>query len=468
MSRKVKIIATIGPSSLDEEIIYSMAYEGVNGFRINFSHGDKKVWSEIVEYVRKAEEKVGKPIALIGDLQGPSIRIGVLEKPIKIIKGSTIELILSDKSSGDKVPIPIQRFFDVIEEGDRLLMDDGKIVLSVEEAYSNKVVARALTNGVLSSRKAIVIRGKEVPLPAITSKDLEDLDFAIEAGFDYISLSYVKSANDVRTLRRMLYDKGARNIGIISKIETISAVRNLDGIVKESDVVLVARGDLGMHFSLEEVPWLQRTIIRKSIGYGKPVIVATQILASMTENPTPTRAEVVDVVTAMSEGADTLMLTGEIAVGKYPLETVKWLRRIIETYEDKIQYPREKPPETADVKQRFAYSIVVLAEELNAKIAVYTKEGRTALRIARYHPRTSLYAASNNKKIIRRLSIVWGVEPIEVEAENYVDGLEATYKALIEKEEIGYGELLVLTYGIREAEHTIKIVRVERPPFILV
>ena len=232
MSRKVKIIATIGPSSLDEEIIYSMTYEGVNGFRINFSHGDKKIWSEIVEYVRKAEEKVGKPIALIGDLQGPSIRIGILEKPIKIIKGSTIELILSDKSSGDKVPIPIQRFFDVIEEGDRLLMDDGKIVLSVEEAYSNKVVARALTNGVLSSRKAIVIRGKEVPLPAITSKDLEDLDFAIEAGFDYISLSYVKSANDVRTLRRMLYDKGARNIGIISKIETISAVRNLDGIVK--------------------------------------------------------------------------------------------------------------------------------------------------------------------------------------------------------------------------------------------
>ena len=226
---------------------------------------------------------------------------------------------------------------------------------------------------------------------------------------------------------------------------------------------MVARGDLGMHFSLEEVPWLQRTIIRRSIEYGKPVIVATQILASMTENPTPTRAEVVDVVTAMSEGADALMLTGEAAVGKYPLETVKWLRRIIETYEDKIQYPREKPPETADVKQRFAYSIVVLAEELNAKIAVFTKEGRIALRIARYHPRTSLYAASNNKKIIRRLSIVWGVEPIEAEAENYVDGLEATYKALIEKEEIGYGELLVLTYGIREAEHTIKIVRVERP-----
>jgi len=228
---------------------------------------------------------------------------------------------------------------------------------------------------------------------------------------------------------------------------------------------LVARGDLGMHFSLEEVPWLQRTIIRRSIEYGKPVIVATQILASMTENPTPTRAEVVDVVTAMSEGADALMLTGEAAVGKYPLETVKWLRRIIETYEDKIQYPREKPPETADVKQRFAYSIVVLAEELNAKIAVFTKEGRIALRIARYHPRTSLYAASNNKKIIRRLSIVWGVEPIEAEAENYVDGLEATYKALIEKEEIGYGELLVLTYGIREAEHTIKIVRVEHPVY---
>ena len=216
MSRKVKIIATIGPTSLDEEIIYSMAYEGVNGFRINFSHGDRKVWSEIVEYVRRAEEKVGKPIALIGDLQGPSIRIGVLEEPIKIMKGSTIELVLSNKSSGDKVPIPIQRFFDVVEEGDRLLMDDGKIVLTVEEAYSNKVIARALTNGVLSSKKAIVIRGKEVPLPAITSKDLEDLDFAIESDFDYISLSYVKSANDVRTLRRILYDKGARDIGIIS------------------------------------------------------------------------------------------------------------------------------------------------------------------------------------------------------------------------------------------------------------
>ena len=462
MPSKVKIIATIGPSSMDEEIIYSMAYEGVNGFRVNFSHGDRDLWDRIVEAVRKAEEKIGKPLALIGDLQGPSVRVGLLKEPLKLKKGKQVEIIYSRESGGDKIPVPVQKFFDVVEEGDRLLMDDGKISFVVEEVYSNRVLARALTEGVITSRKALVIKGKEVPLPAITSKDLNDIEYAIKRGFDYIALSYVKSAEDVRMLRRILYERNAREIGIIAKIETVSGVRNLNEILDETDVVLVARGDLGMHFSLEEIPWLQRTIIRKSIEKGKPVIVATQILASMAEYSTPTRAEVVDVVTAMSEGADALMLTGETAVGKYPLETVKWLRKIIEKYEDRISYPREEPGKTAGVKQRFAYSIVVLAEELGAKIAVYTKEGKTALRITRYHPRTIVYASSNNPRVLRKLSIIWGVEPVKVEAGEYSKGIEETYKVLIEKEEVGYGDLLVLTYGIREAEHTIKIVRVEK------
>ncbi len=463
---RVKIIATLGPASATLDIVSGMAREGVTGFRINFSHGDQDKWANLVKLVREAEKKTRKHLALIGDLQGPSVRLGVVEEPFTVKRGDIVEIVLAEKAGkGERIlPLPVEKFFETVEEGDRLLMDDGRLVLAVEEVYADRVLARVLTEGKISSHKAIVIRGKEVELPAITSKDFRDIEFAVKQDFDYIALSYVRSGDDIRALRSILEDYGRPDIGVIAKIETVSGVRHLKSIINESDVILVARGDLGMQFPLEDIPWLQRTIINESLKRGKPVIVATQILGSMTESPTPSRAEIVDVVTAMIEGADAIMLTGETAVGKYPLETVKWLKKIIEKYSEKISYPRPKPLDERDVKERFAYSVVILSEELRAKLAVFSKHGNTALRIAKYRPNIPFYVTSSNDKVLRKLSIIWGIKPIKVEAEDYMNGLKETYRVLLERNEVCYGDIIVLTYGmIEEEEHLIKIVRALKP-----
>ena len=463
---RVKIIATLGPASSSLETITAMAREGVAAFRINFSHGNVDEWLGLVKNVREAEKKTRRHIALIGDLQGPSVRLGVIEEPFTVKRGDIVEIVLADRAGkGErKLPLPIEKFFETVEEGDRLLMDDGRLVLAVEEVYADRVIARVLTEGKISSHKAIVIRGKEVELPAITNKDFKDIEFAVKNDFDYIALSYVRSGDDIRALKSIIEEYGRTDIGVIAKVETVSGVRNLKNIIEESDVVLVARGDLGMQFPLEDIPWLQRTIINESLKRGKPVIVATQILGSMAESPTPSRAEIVDVVTAMIEGADAIMLTGETAVGKYPLETIKWLKKIIEKYSDKINYPRPKPLDEKNVKERFAYSVVVLSEELEAKLAVFSKHGNTALRIAKYRPNIPFYVTSNDDKVLRKLSIIWGVKPLKVEAEDYMSGLKETYRILIERNEICYGDIIVLTYGmIDEEEHLIKIVRALKP-----
>ena len=247
----------------------------------------------------------------------------------------------------------------------------------------------------------------------------------------------------------------------MAKIESVGGVNHLSDVVRLSDAILVARGDLGMQFPLEKVPLLQRKIIDECLRMGKPVIVATQVLSSMIENPSPTRAEVTDVVNAISEGADAIMLTGETAIGEHPLEAVKWLKRIIDAYDSKVMVSRPSLG-VGDVKLSFAYSVVVLSESLNAKLAVYTKMGRTALRIARFRPATPFYAASNNIKTLRKLAIVWGIKPLRVEAKDYHEGVDATYMKLIKLGELKTGEIAVLTYGIlEEYEHTIKIVRVK-------
>lgn len=463
---RVKMIVTLGPASATLEIVSNMAKEGVTGFRINFSHGNRDEWLNLVKIVREAEKKTRKHLALIGDLQGPSVRLGVVEEPFTVKRGDTVEIVLSEKAGkGERIiPLPIEKFFEAVEEGDRLLMDDGRLVLAVEEAHADRIVARVLTEGKISSHKAIVIRGKEVELPAITHKDFQDIEFAVKQDFDYIALSYVRSGDDIKALKNIIEEYNETDIGVIAKIETVSGVRRLRSIINEADIILVARGDLGMQFPLEDIPWLQRTIMNESLKRGKPVIVATQILGSMAESPTPSRAEIVDVVTAMAEGADAVMLTGETAVGKYPLETVKWLKKIIEKYSEKINYPRPKPLDEKDVKERFAYSVVILSEELRAKLAVYSRHGNTAMRIAKYRPNTPFYVASSSNKVLRKLSIIWGIRPIKVEAESYTSGLKETYRVLLERNEVCYGDIIVLTYGmIGEEEHLIKIVRALKP-----
>ncbi len=463
-----KIIASIGPSSSSPEIIYTMAKEGVHGFRINFAHGDQSEWKKYVDAVRGSEIKLGKSIALIGDLEGPSLRLGKIPKPIILQKGGYVKIVhgaeISD-SNGNAVPMPIPKFFEYVDVGDILIMDDGRTRLRVVDKGTDSVEAVALTESVITSKKAISIQGKELDLPAISDRDINNIRFAIENDFDYIGLSYVRTSEDIDLLRDILKRAGREDIGIISKIETKSAIRNLNSIIEKSDIILVARGDLGMNFGLEEIHYHQRYIVEKALENRKPVIVATQLLESMTERPVPTRAEVVDVSVAVEMGVDALMLTGETAIGKFPVEAVAWLNKIVAFVErhilpriiDKISNKTREHLDTIQLK--FAKGVLELAEDLNAKLFVFSMYGNTAKRISTLKPKIPVYVASQNIKVLRKLAILWGLSPFHVNANNYEEGLQNMLSKAIDLKLIGYGDLVVLTYGLKEPRQKVEILR---------
>ncbi|MEM3620854.1 MAG: pyruvate kinase [Nitrososphaerota archaeon] len=461
---RTKMAVTIGPASADPEKIKKFIELGVSAFRINFSHGDVEEWKNYVDLIQDACRKYDRYVALIGDLPGPSIRLGELKDKIRLEKDDVVKIIHGDRSeeADEKVlPIPLELFFKNISVRDILLMDDGRIQLVIQEVGKNEATAKALTSAEIGSRKAVVIKNKEIGLPTLSSRDLEALKFSVENDFDYIGLSYVRNIGDVEILRSTLVSLGGREIGVISKIETVSAFNNLEEITDSSDALLVARGDLGMHFGLEQVPRLQELIVEKCLGKGKPVIVATQLLGSMVENPVPTRSEIVDILSAARDGVDTLMLTGETAAGKYPLEAVEWLKKIIETYDSTITPRKIKLTRDADVRDRFAEGITMLAESLRAFIAIYTKTGRVALRISRNRPNVNIYACSGSVKTIRRISILWGVKPVKVDAQEYFEGLEEMLSTLRSSGEVKNGDVVILTYGLKdEPMHLVKIIQV--------
>ncbi|NPA97365.1 MAG: pyruvate kinase [Crenarchaeota archaeon] len=465
----VKIIASIGPASSAPETVERMARAGANAFRLNFAHGNPEQWKQFVEAVREAEKKVGKPIALIGDLRGPSVRLGTLENPVEAKKGEIIVMKLANEAKGGDekvVPVPVPHFFEVVDVGDLIVMDDGRVRLRVVDKPSpDEIEVVAVTDARITSRKAVVIRGKDYELPAISDYDLKCIEFAIENDFDYISLSYVRRAEDLEILKSILHKKGRPDIGVIAKIETRSAVENLDSIMDVADVVMVARGDLGMIFSLEDIHYYQTLIVSKCISRGKPVIVATQLLESMIENPVPTRAEVVDISTAVEQGVDALMLTGETSIGKHPVEAVTWLKKVIDHTEARMGDKLEAIARAArcrhfDLGYRFVRGVIELAEDLEAKFITFSMKGNTPRMMASIRPKMKLFVASNNWKALRKISILWGVHPFYVEAQSYDEGLA---KAFSEAKRLGYvniGDIAVLTYGLREEKQYVEILKV--------
>ncbi|MEM0371471.1 MAG: pyruvate kinase [Ignisphaera sp.] len=462
----VKKIASLGPSSSSYEIIRSMVEFGIDGFRINFAHGDPNEWKMRIEYVRKAEAELGKPLPIIGDIQGPSIRIGEVSNPIVLKKGDTVRFILgSTTTNPNTVPIVAKKFFDIIEVGDIIIMDDGRTRLRVVDRGSNYVDVVALTESVIKSRKTLTIQAKEIDMPILSDRDLMCIKFAVENDVDYIGLSYVRKAEDVENVRDILKRYGRGDIGIIAKIETKSAVKNLDDIVEVSDAVLVARGDLGMNFGLEEIHHLQKLVVDKCLKKRTPVIVATQLLESMIENPVPTRAEVVDVSIAIEMGVDALMLTGETSAGKYPLEAVKWLKKIVDFVESHIHKSIDEVSSRArerleDLRLRFTKGVLELAEDIDAKLFVFSMYGNTAKRISSLRPRVPIYVASPNIHVLRKLSILWGLNLLHVEAESYEEGMQKMLEKAIESGLVSYGELAVLTYGLREPKQRVEILRI--------
>ncbi|MEM4789358.1 MAG: pyruvate kinase, partial [Ignisphaera sp.] len=381
----IKKIVSLGPSSAKYEVVKAMAETGVDGFRINFAHGTPEEWKQYVEYIRRAEAELGKPLAIIGDISGPSIRIGEVKEVITVKKGDVVRFVFGAVSNGNSksVPVPVKKFFEIIDVGDTIVMDDGRSRLQVIDRGSGYIEAVALTDSTIKSRKTLTIFSKELDLPILSEKDKTCVKFAIENDFDYIGLSYVRNSEDVESVKEMLKRYGGCNLGIIAKIETKSALKNLNNIIDASDIVLVARGDLGMNFGLEEIHNLQKYIVDKCLERRTPVIIATQLLESMIENPVPTRAEVVDVTVAVEMGVDALMLTGETSVGRYPIEAVQWLKRIVDHAEantgkfiDKIiAKTRDK---LDDIRDKFAKGVLELSEDLGAKLLVFSMYGNTA------------------------------------------------------------------------------------------
>jgi pyruvate kinase len=451
---KVKIVATIGPTSEKTEVLKELI-KYVDGIRINFSHGNTEEWKSRILNARELRSD----IAVLGDLRGPGVRTGSM-KPLTLNTGDSVEFRLAEEAVGNFVPIPNPSFFRVITIDDIIVMNDGRLRLRVDRVSGNNAVLTALTAGIIAQEKAVVIKGKDYPLPILDDYDREVLKFAVEVGMDYLGVSHVRSSDDIEEVRTELRRLGGDWIKLVAKIEGPDAVRNMKDVVCSSDYVMVARGDLGMHFDLEEIPRIQTAIIKEAQKCGRPVMVATQLLESMIEQPVPTRAEVVDITNAVTEGVDSLLLTGETAVGKYPVEAVQWLRRVASEYEDEVHVERDV---MANITDRLALGIVQLAEDIGAKIVIYSRGGRFVEAISRYRPRVPTYVGVSDERIMRRLRLYWGVEPILIgNIREYDEGERETLNQLIRSGLIAKGDLVLLTHGVIDTynDYSIRILRV--------
>ncbi len=456
----VKFIASLGPASSTYDVVRGMAEAGVSGFRINLAHGNEGLWRELIRLVRSVERDLRRFYSVIVDLRGPSIRLGMFNDVINVKAGDKVVFSLEGFSKTDKkVPLPNEVVMKNVTPDDLIVMDDGRVKFRVVLVKDSEFVAEALTDGVLKPGKSLAFPDKDFNLPILSEKDIKDLKAVCNEGVDYVGVSLVRNEHDLRYVREVLESVECDAL-LISKVETKEAVKNLSKVVEASDAVLVARGDLGMNFGLEEIPILQKKIVNEALKQGKPVIIATQLLESMINNPTPTRAEVVDVANAILEGVDALMLTGETAVGNYPVEAVRWLKKIASKIEE--TYVVEVPRVAETIKKRYAKGVIELAEDLNGKLLIYSMKGTTAYAISSLRPKTKAYVGVPTAKIARKLAILWGLETRVIEAKDYYEGLEKLYADLLSEGELKEGDIALLTYGFKDYEQLVKIRQVLR------
>ncbi|AGT34913.1 MAG: pyruvate kinase [Thermofilum sp.] len=459
--QRTKIVATLGPASWSEETIKRLILEGVRIFRLNFSHADYEKYKEIVDTLRKFETQT-RPITILGDLQGPVIRLGNFNS-FRVNPGDDVVFVnAKETAESKKVPVPYAPFFEIAKEGDEVLVEGGALTFRVTKVGAGEAVCQAVVEGEVKPRKTVTIRGKDVPLPTITEKDMKDIEFAVKTGFDVIALSFVRKPQDIQQLRDTLFDLGAEDVKIMAKIETKSAVESLESILQLSDAVLVARGDLANYYELEEIYRLQNFIIREARRQGKPSVVATQLLESMINNPIPTRSEVVDVITAVRMGADALMLAGETAAGKYPVESVVWLKKIITEAEKLPPEPLEITSDKADLYESIAEGVVLLSKIINAKIIAFSEKGNTARRLSKFRPQKPVILITNDLKTARYTNLMSGATPLyypEIQKTDPEIFQKMLAKAL-ENSLVNVGELVVFTSGRRRG--STDLVSVER------
>ena len=418
MIRKTKIIATIGPAISTRPILKKIIQKGVNVCRINFSHTSHEKAREIISLIKSINQELDVHTAILADLQGPKIRIGALSKPIKIIKGEDF-FITTNKLDKKGVFVNYKNFAKDVKPKDIVLLDDGKLRLHVVSTDKKSLVkTKVVFGGILSSNKGVNLPNTRISLPCLTKKDLEDLEFVLSENISWIALSFVREAEDVLKLKRLIKKKNSK-IGVISKIEKPEAIEFIDEIISVSDGVMVARGDLGVEVPAFRVPAYQKMIVSKAVKKAKPVIIATQMLESMTENAVATRAEVNDVANAVIDGADAVMLSGETSIGKFPLQTVDTMRSIIRdievsdyNFKNDFNYtkgnPGDKPRYISDAICAHATE---LSEQVEAKaIITMTYSGYNAIKTSSYRPSAFVYAFTNNYSILNKLSLVWGVQ----------------------------------------------------------
>lgn len=458
--RKTKIVCTIGPASESLETLVALIEAGMNVARLNFSHGTYEEHLERIQRIRKAERITNKTVAILLDTKGPEIRTHDLEGgEAHLNKGDELIISMTEVlGTSKKISVTYPGLVNDVKIGTKILLDDGLIALEVTDIREKEIVTKVLNSGTLKNRKGVNVPGVRVNLPSMTEKDAADIRFGIEQGVDFIAASFVRRAADVLEIRELLERHQAEDIHIIPKIENREGIENIHEILDVSDGLMVARGDLGVEIPVEEVPLVQKELIKKCNNAGKPVITATQMLDSMQRNPRPTRAEASDVANAIFDGTDAIMLSGETAAGDYPVESVKIMSDIARRAEQALNYDallrRHTKEDNVTITSALSQSVVHSASKLNAAaILTATESGYTSRVVSKYRPKSPIIAVTSNERTVRKLNLVWGVYPLlGKEATSTDEMLEQTVRTAVESKLIRHGDLVVITAGVPVGE----------------
>lgn len=451
MLPKTKIVCTIGPSSGSPEVIGALIKNGMSVARLNFSHGSHKEHGRLIRDIRAASQAEGRPVAILQDLCGPKIRVGEIPgEGIQLSAGEQLVLTGQKEPAGDNhVPVSFGDLPSQVKVGDRILLADGFMELVVQQTTLSDIICQVITGGVLTSRKGINLPSSTLNIPSLTEKDKRDLSFGLEMNVDYIALSFVRTAADIHNIKKLIHRQN-KQTPVIAKIEKHEALAHIDAILAAADGIMVARGDLGVEIPLENVPSIQKMLVRKANALGKPVIIATQMLRSMVSSPRPTRAEATDVANGVLDGTDAIMLSEETAIGQYPLQAVHFMALIAHSAEQ--GYPHGdylRMPPRKDIAESVANAACALARNLEAAaIVATTRSGSTAAQIARYRPSQPIVALSPDATSVQRLALYWGCRPLFLETIEDTDEMveQAAAKAL-EQGHVRKGDKVVITAG---------------------
>jgi len=467
MLKKTKIVCTMGPSTENQAILDALIENGMNVARFNFSHGDHAEHAVRIKQVRDSAKKAGKVISFVLDTKGPEMRLGTFaEGKVQLEKGKKFVLTYSDEPGDvNHAPVSHKVLYKEVKPGDTILLSDGLVGLNVEGIDGKDIVTTILNNGAMGTRKRIAVPGVSVSLPPISEQDEKDIIFGIENDMDFVAASFIQRAEDVQAIRKLIVEHGG-HMEIIPKIENLEGVKNIDSIIAAADGIMVARGDLGVEIPAEDVPLIQKEIIKKCNKAGKPVIVATQMLESMTNNPRPTRAEASDVANAILDGTDAIMLSGETASGDYPVEAVQTMNKIAQRIETSLQYEKtfirkgfEHQENTTDA---IAHATVQLAYELDAAaIITPTESGYTTKVVSKYRPQAAILAFAANEKVARHLNLRWGVYSVLGKPWNDVDEMiSAATSGVVKENYLKHGDLTIITSGMKFGEGSTSSIRV--------